>query len=325
MGEEDKVNSMLVNPTSGEPTTYEALLSSLQGKVYKVDEALFQHQWTACQRALKLLGDTIREAAPDVLIVVSADQRELLFDDNMPSVMIYWGQSIPLLVRQIPENASKVARSWVWGYGDTDMELPVDSALGYHLIRHFVANDFDVSHSRYLHQDHLYGGEIGPAGYMSQKSVVLPKRQGIGHGWSFIVKRILDNKPIPIVPVMQNATFPPNIPTPRRCYALGRALREGIEAWSSDARVCVIASGGLSHFVTDEDIDRTTIDALMRKEQSTLCSLPLDRLKSAAGEIRSWITVGAACGHLSAELVDYVPVYRSAAGTGGGWGFMRWI
>ena len=29
--------------------------------------------------------------------------------------------------------------------------------------------------------------------------------------------------------------------------------------------------------------------------------------------------------HLDMELLDYVPVYRSLAGTGGGWAFARWM
>ena len=38
----------------------------------------------------------------------------------------------------------------------------------------------------------------------------------------------------------------------------------------------------------------------------------------------NWVTAAGALEHLDMELVDYLPVYRSPAGTGGGWGFARW-
>ena len=40
--------------------------------------------------------------------------------------------------------------------------------------------------------------------------------------------------------------------------------------------------------------------------------------------IRILDETGLAPEHLEMEMVDYVPVYRSPAGTGGGWGFALW-
>jgi 3-O-methylgallate 3,4-dioxygenase len=324
LGEGDKTHGWLVDQENGLPISYEALLAKRGDAPWHIDEETFRSQWAQCQAALKALGETIREAAPDILVIVSADQRELLFDDNMPALLIYWGDTIPLLRRHLPASAPPVAAEAAWGYGDVDMDLPVESALGKHLIEQLVANEFDVSHARYVRPDAVYGGDIGPAGYIEERYVTPPRRQGIGHGWGFVIKRLLDNQPIPIVPVLQNATFPPNMPTPKRCYDTGAAIRSAIERWDSNKRVCVIASGGMSHWVTDEKLDRATLTAIVDKDESTLCSLPLERLNAASAEIRNWVTVAAACAHLDAELVDYVPVYRTEAGTGGGWAFMRW-
>jgi hypothetical protein len=49
-------------------------------------------------------------------------------------------------------------------------------------------------------------------------------------------------------------------------------------------------------------------------------------LYSATSESLNWVALGGVMQHapLQPELVDYVPVYRSPAGTGGGWCFMRW-
>ena len=40
----------------------------------------------------------------------------------------------------------------------------------------------------------------------------------------------------------------------------------------------------------------------------------------------NWVALGGAMqrAHLKMELLDYVPVYRTPAGTGGGWAFARW-
>ena len=152
------------------------------------------------------------------------------------------------------------------------MDVPVNAELGKHLIEYLTEADFDISHSRYLKDE--YGGAIGPAGYVWWKRETKPRPHGIGHGYSFVVKRIMDNKPIPIVPVLQNTCYPPNQPTPKRCYAFGKAIKAAVEAWDSNARVAIMASGGLSHFVLDEDIDQQLIRGMREKNGEILSSLP---------------------------------------------------
>ena len=48
-----------------------------------------------------------------------------------------------------------------------------------------------------------------------------------GHAWSFVHQRLMGDRVVPIVPVLLNTYYPPNQPTPRRCYQLGRAIRAG--------------------------------------------------------------------------------------------------
>ena len=86
----------------------------------------------------------------------------------------------------------------------------------------------------------------------------------------------------------------------------------------------MVASGGLSHFMVDEGIDWMALDGMKNKDAGALASLPRHRLNSGNSEIINWVTAAGALEHLEMELVDYVPVYRSPAGTGGGCGFARW-
>src|SRR5260370_864413 len=94
-------------------------------------------------------------------------------------------------------------------------------------------HDFDVAHVR-----------------------VQPRHGPFGHAWNFVHQRIMGERVVPIVPVMLNTYYPPTQPTPRRCYQLGRAIRQAVEAWPWGKRVGIVASGGLSHFFVAEELDR---------------------------------------------------------------------
>ena len=129
---------------------------------------------------------------------------------------------------------------------------------------------------------------------------------------------------MPVVPVVLNTYYPPNQPSPRRCYRLGQAIREAIESYPENLRVGVVASGGLSHFTVDEALDREVIRALREKDAGALQGLPRARLNSGNSEIRNWICAGGALEHLDLRWVTYCPGYRTPAGTGTGLCFAQW-
>jgi 3-O-methylgallate 3,4-dioxygenase len=118
----------------------------------------------------------------------------------------------------------------------------------------------------------------------------------------------------------------PNQATARRCYELGLALRRHIESWPPGLRIGLIASGGLSHQIIDEELDQTVIGALVAGDDGTMRALPRDRLNRAPGtpEILNWVAVAAAMAPTRMTLVDYLPCYRSLAGTGHGLTFGSW-
>ena len=89
-------------------------------------------------------------------------------------------------------------------------------------------------------------------------------------------------------------------------------------------RVGILASGGLSHFTVDEELDRGVLDALKRGDGAALSAIPVQKLNSGNSEIRNWITLAGAVGHLNNVWQEYIPCYRSAAGTGCGMGFALW-
>jgi 3-O-methylgallate 3,4-dioxygenase len=97
-----------------------------------------------------------------------------------------------------------------------------------------------------------------------------------------------------------------------------------VQSATGHERVGILASGGLSHFTVNETLDRHVLDACQRHDGEALASIPAEKLKSGSSEIRNWITVAGAAGHLANVWQEYIPCYRSAAGTGCGMGFALW-
>ena len=130
---------------------------------------------------------------------------------------------------------------------------------------------------------------------------------------------------MPIVPVALNTYFPPNQPHPRRCYELGKAIRDAVSSAKDSGRIGILASGGLSHFTVDEELDRARARRLSDATTATRCPRSQwQKLNSGCSEIRNWITVAGASSHLKNGWQEYIPCYRSAAGTGCGMGFAVW-
>jgi hypothetical protein len=48
-------------------------------------------------------------------------------------------------------------------------------------------------------------------------------------------------------------------------------------------------------------------------------------MQGSQGEVLCWIAAAGAAEHLNMELLDYIPGYRSAAATGCGLAFARWL
>jgi Catalytic LigB subunit of aromatic ring-opening dioxygenase len=329
----DERNPELAFPPHGVVMSYHEALRSVAPEVrarYRGTEP-FREQAEACQRALDELSSTLRETKPDITIIIGDDQDEWFYEDNMPALAVYWGDTAPLVPRQVVALSPDrdVTEAIRRGYGDVAMDVPVASRFGRFLIESLIERDFDVAHMRYVRQP--YGGRVArryPArqGELDYVRDTPPHEQGLPHAFAFIVKRLFDNNPGPILPILQNTCYPPNQPTPRRCFALGKAIAAAVAEWRETASVAIVASGGLSHFVVDEELDRTLLDALERRDAAALCSLPRHRLHSAASEVLNWVALGGAMQptSLKMEQLAYVPVYRTPAATGGGWAFARW-
>ncbi|WP_103380501.1 DODA-type extradiol aromatic ring-opening family dioxygenase [Pseudonocardia dioxanivorans] len=256
----------------------------------------------ACQRALEATRDELLALRPDVLVVVGDDQHELFLDDIMPAVAVYRGASLEDRPPGAAEYPASMEVAYRYYHGDDTDTYVTDPDLGLHLVEQLMDAGIDV-------------GQFS----------VQPEGRSLGHAFTFVYRRLFEGLPrLPLVPIMLNTYYPPNQPSPARCVMLGRALRAAIESWPQPRRVALIASGGLTHPIIDEELDRRLLDALERQDDEDLARLPAPELVEGTSEIRNWITVGAAMHGLPGKTVDYVPAYRSTAGSGCGMGFFIW-
>jgi aromatic ring-opening dioxygenase catalytic subunit (LigB family) len=264
---------------------YEAELKTVKSDI--MDEITLerkQERFEALQRGMTELSRRLDEANPDCIVMVSN-----LHGDIPPHQQqifsIFTGDELPSGGAQAPAD-----------------QLPTEPGFARHLVEAMTEGGIDVCGCP----------DLGAA-------------SGIGDAFTFLYELYARPGTLPMVPVMISR-YLPNQPSPRRAHQLGLALRQAIESWDSNKRVAVMASGGLSHQILDEPLDRSVVAALTTSDVETLCSIPRDRLNRGPGtpEILNWVAVSAAMADAPMTLVDYVPCYRSPAGTGHGVTFGYW-
>ena len=241
----------------GRPATYAELLEKADPQMAAmVAPAELIARQNKVRAAMAHLSKTLNSAKLDALIVMSDDQDEAYLEDARPTFAIYYGDTILNSNEQHEQYHQRFPEWYVknrQGFFEdkAPRAYPVDAKLALHLIDWLMDNGFDPASSKCMR-----------------------KGEGEGHGMAYVHRRLMDeNNPIPIVPVFLNTYFAPNQPRPRRCYALGQAIRQAVEAFPGDARVGIIASGGLSHFLVDEDFDRAILKACADRDADVLASI----------------------------------------------------
>lgn len=276
-----------------------------------LDRQITPDKWierhTACQRAIAKLADVFAAVKPDVAVIIGNDQMEMFNDAVIPAFAVYWGETIENRMGPEEEQGNQtpglaVAQAGrIPPQGATYAGLP---SLGRHLVERLMDDRFDVASLKRLRDG----------------------RSAIPHAYGFVYRQIMRDQVVPSVPVVLNTFYPPNQPSVRRCWDFGVAVTKAIEDWKSDARVALIGSGGLSHFVIDEEVDGLVFDAIKSGKIDRLEAQGEVIYQAGTSEIKNWIALMGGMAHLGLkpEIVDYVPCYRSLAGTGNAMGFVHW-
>jgi gallate dioxygenase len=157
-------------------------------------------------------------------------------------------------------------------------------ALAQHIGRSLVADEFDMSFFQDRALDH---------GVFSPLSLLC------GHEPAW---------PVPVIPLQVGVLQSP-VPSARRCWRLGQALRRAIESYPEDLKVAIVATGGLSHQVHGEraGFNNTAWDAqfldLIENDPVRLTEMTQAELATLGGaegaEVIMWLVMR---GALSANI-----------------------
>jgi gallate dioxygenase len=168
--------------------------------------------WAPIFEGYRPVQEWLAAKRPDVLFFIYNDHVTSFFFDHYSQFALGVGE-----------------RYWVADEGGGARGLPPikgHPALARHVAMGLAADEFDLSYFQAKGLDH---------GCFSPLSLLWPH----------------DPWPGAIVPLQVGVLeFP--IPTARRCFKLGRALRRAIESYPEDLKVAIVGTGGLSHQVHGE-------------------------------------------------------------------------
>jgi protocatechuate 4,5-dioxygenase beta chain len=165
--------------------------------------------------------------------------------------------------------------------GDLDLSIHLSEALIYE-------HEFDLTLCQEIAVEH---------GFLVPMNLCFPHRQGQDErsGW-----------PVRAIPLQVNVIQHP-LPTARRCYKLGQAIREAVSSYAKDVNVVVMGTGGMSHQLQgrrfgyiNEKFDQWFLDRL-ESDPEELTGITHQKIMEEAGaeavELIMWLTMrGAARG-----------------------------
>lgn len=298
----DDRNFFVLHDHSGQRVKFEDLLEKADPALAaQIDPEVLQRRHEANQAAIAVTAKRLREADPDIVIIIGDDHKEVFNEDNMPAINVFWGETLAYKPQGIMKwKYDPTLKQELW-YGQEPVDYPVASGFAQRLIGDLMGGGFDPSHSKYLREE-----------------------QAMSHSFGYVYRRMMPDKIFPSIPISINTYYPPNNISPLRAYQLGAAIRKAVEAWPEDLRVAIVATGGLSHFVIDEAFDRSFLEIMANGTAEDHAKIPLEKLQSGNSELRCWSTLAGAVQGLKMDLIDYVPCFRSLAGTGCGMAFATW-
>jgi len=291
----------------GKTYDYESLLKERSpGFASEITVEVRRERFGRCRAAMEALTRKFAEVASEAVVILGNDQREFFGPDLTPSVTVYNGEKIRN-VQHLHEGSPGLNIAEVGNAPpDEGAEYDGSPALANHILQALGDEGFDLAQS-----------SSTPKGSI---------RGGIPHAYGFLYHSILGDTPPPSVPIILNVHFPYNVPRNQRCLDMGRALQRAIRSFTGYKRVAMMASGGLTHFVLDEAMDQQILSAISTGDEAALAAIPENIFKVGTAETKNWYPVISAMNAAGRKYhsVDYVPCYRSEAGTGSGMAFGYW-
>ncbi|MBB4124244.1 class III extradiol dioxygenase family protein [Martelella radicis] len=224
---------------------------------------------------------------PDVAVVIFNDHGNTFFLDRVPTFAIGVADSY----KPVDEG---------WGpRAVPEFEGAVD--LSWHIVDTMVENHFDPLVCREIEVDH---------------GLQVPLELFFGRP---------EHWPVKVVPIWVNTIQYP-IPTPQRCWEMGKVLRKAIESFPGDERVVIMGTGGLSHQLQgsragfiNREADEAWLDGIANdyeKYRNMSRKDYVDQFGSEGAELIMWLVMRAAMNpHVEMKHRHY---YAPASLTGAG-------
>ena len=192
----DLANTEL-NLSDGRLLSYSQVLAELGPRCAElITPEILAAKERACSQALDRLADDLEQAAPDVVVIVGDDQRELFTAANQPAIAIYHGDQIVTSDKFGHHDQADWIKDMGRGYlMDARHLMPGAPELALHLIRGLVDEHFD----------------IGACACVDD-----PDKAAFGHAFGFVIKRLFRGRRIPVVPLLLNTYYSPNVPSAAR-------------------------------------------------------------------------------------------------------------
>ena len=113
----------------------------------------------------------------------------------------------------------------------------------------------------------------------------------------------------------------------KRCFEIGRSMREAVLCWPGGERVAILGTGGISHWVGMKEMgrvnvewDRMIMDAVTNGDAETLIALDDDEIIRESGngglEIKNWMVALGFIDKFRGETIEYQPIPEWVTGCG---------
>jgi protocatechuate 4,5-dioxygenase beta chain len=224
---------------------------------------------------------------PDIAVVVYNDHGLNFFLDKMPTFAV---------------GAAAEYRNEDEGWGlKTLPPFPGDQEFSWHLIESLVDDEFDITMCQEMVVDH---------GFTVPMSLLWPGQSPL---------------PVRTIPVEVNTVQHP-IPTPARCYKLGKAIGRAVESYPEDLKVVVVGTGGMSHQLDgtragfiNKEFDLMCMEKIVNDPEQLTGMTIRDLVREAGAqgaEFILWLVMrGALTGRVSKLHSNYhIPISNTAAG-----------
>ena len=232
--------------------------------------------------------------------------------DNKPDVifLVFNDHATAFSLEMIPTFAIGTAASYQpadegWG----PRPVPVvqgHPALASHIAQSVIQDDFDLTIVNKMDVDH---------GLTVPLSLMCGAQDPVQGAW-----------PCPVIPFAVNVVQYP-VPSGRRCYNLGRAIRKAVESYDEDLNVHIWGTGGMSHQLQgpragliNAEWDNRFLDRLIA-DPADLAQVPhIDYVREAGSEgieLVMWLIARGAMGDALPKVSHrfyHVPASNTAVG-----------